>query len=408
MAIKPILLSNKDLSERERKNLSILETIKRNGPLTRAEISKATGLNIVTVSNYTNSYINKGLVLEKGLEASSGGRKPGLVELNAKAGFVVGIDLGIMATPKTSMVAVLTDLGADVEIKVKRERPKEDMEKVLGRSIDLIQEVIASSKLKPEKIRGIGLGISGVIDEKAGTIRDSTWGGMTSGYVGITNSIEQRFGIPTFIRNNATVAALGEKEIGLGQDIENMIYMYSDFGCGIIIKGEIYCGVSGSAGELCLNVEEGDLNWPQTHPFLKPGEVHLGISTQARKALEAGVKSRISEEVSNDLSQITTAIVVKAAKEGDQLAMELIEHAGVSLGIRIAYLVNLFNPEVIVVGGGIEQAGAPLFDSIRKTVRRYAFEETASAAKIVPARLGEDSVALGAASVVIQEVFTQF
>jgi len=407
MAIRSSLFRAKGLSERERKNLAILEAIKRGGPITRSEISKATGLNIVTVTNYINNFIGKGLVLEKGLDVSGGGRKPGLVELNAKAGFVIGIDLGVMGIAKVPMIALLTDLATHVEVKVKKERPSEDMEKVIARSTDLIQEVLKRSKVKPADVNGLGLGISGVIDEKAGTIRDSTWGGITSSYAAIKNSIEQKFGIPTFIGNDATIAAFGEKDIGLGKDVEDMVYMYSDFGCGIVINGEIYCGVTGSAGELGLNVSEEDLTWFQTHPFLRPGEVDLGIPIKARKALEAGVRSKISTLVEGDLGQITTTVIVRAAKEGDKLAMELIGDAGVNLGIRVAYLINLFNPEVVVIGGGIEEAGALLFDSVRKTVRRCAFEEAASTAKIVPARLGEDSVALGAASIVIRGVFAQ-
>ncbi len=406
MVIRAFLPRDKRLSERERKNLVILEAIKMRGSVTRSEISKTTGLNIVTVSNYINSYVGKGLVREKGLDTSTGGRKPGLVELNAKSGFVIGIDLGVMGIPMVSMIAVLTDLATNVEVKVGRQRPREDIEKVISRSTDLVEEVIGKSKINLERIQGIGLGINGVIDEKAGTVRDPTLGGITSSYVAVKNSIEQRFGIPTFIGNDATVAAFGEREAGLS-DVENMIYMYSDFGCGIIINGEIYSGATGSAGELGLRVGEGDPTWSQTHPFLSLSQMELAIPIQARKAIEAGERSRISELVGGDLGQITIASVVKAAKDGDRLATELIEHAGVDLGVRIAYLVNLFNPEVAVVGGGIEQAGAPLFDAIRKTVRRYAFEEATSTIKIIPARLGEDSVALGAANIVIREVFAQ-
>jgi len=254
MTIRSSLFRAKGLSERERKNLAILEAIKKSGPITRSEISNATDLNIVTVTNYINNFIGKGLVLEKGFDVSGGGRKPGLVELDAKAGFVMGIDLGVMGIAKVPMIGLLTDLATHVEVKVRKERPSEDMEKVIARSTDLIQEVLKRSKVKSEKINGLGLGISGVIDEKAGTIRDSTWGGITSSYVAIRNSIEQKFGIPTFIGNDATIAAFGEKDVGLGKDVENMVYMYSDFGCGIVINGEIYCGVTGSAGEFGLNV----------------------------------------------------------------------------------------------------------------------------------------------------------
>jgi len=100
-------------------------------------------------------------------------------------------------------------------------------------------------------------------------------------------------------------------------------------------------------------------------------------------------------------------MIIEAAKAKDKIAVEIIENAGVNLGVRIAYLINLFNPEVVVVGGGIEQAGELLLGSVRKTVRQLAFEEPANTVKIVPSRLGDSAVALGAAALVLREIFAQ-
>lgn len=409
MAIRPYLVSEKKLSERERRNLAILKAIKRLGPVSRTEISKVTGLNVVTVSNYINSYIAKRLVLEKGLDVSTGGRKPALVELNNKVSFVIGIDLGTTGSRKVKMIAILADLAMNIIAKVKRARPSEDMEKIISRSVGLVEEVIDEANVKRKNIRGICLGISGVIDERTGTIRDSVPGGRTASYETMRGIIESKFGIPTIIANDATVAAFGEREAGLGRDVENMLYMYSDRGCGIIINGEIYKGVSGSAGELGLKTEAEfeDFPWTKDYLFLTPGAIVINIPKQARKAIESGVKSKISELVGGKLDDITMEELVGASKDEDKLAMELIEHAGINMGIRIASLVNLFNPEMVVIGGGLEEAGALLFDSLRRAVRRYAFEEPASAVNIVPARHGKDFVAIGAASIVVREVFAQ-
>ena len=128
----------------------------------------------------------------------------------------------------------------------------------------------------------------------------------------------------------------------------------------------------------------------------------LGILSQARRILEDGVESKINKDLP---AEITTAAVLEAAREGDRLAIELIEDAGVALGMRIAYLVNVINPEIVIIGGGVERAESLLLNPVRKMVRKYAFEEAASAVRIIPSCLGEDAVSMGAAGFVIRTVF---
>ncbi|MFH1776507.1 MAG: ROK family protein [Candidatus Omnitrophota bacterium] len=405
--MRQALFKDQVLSDRERKNLDILEVIRRYGPVTRTEISRITKYNIVTVSNYANNFIKKDLIIEKGLDVSSGGRKPTLVELNSKNCFVIGIDIG-----PQHLIAVLTDLSLNMIIKIKKPRPKDSMEEVVTKAIELVYEVMEKFQVEAKKIKGLGIGLCGVIDAKAGTVRDtdSKRGKTAASYASIKALIEREFGIPTFIGNDATVAAFGEKRIGLDAEIENILYMYSDVGCGIIIKGEIYCGAGGSAGELQLN-STGDTNkdaaWSKgLEGLFKPWGVDLGISDEARKRLSKGdQESKIRELVGNNLDKINGSVVIEAARQGDKLASEIIDEAGLNLGIRTAYLINLFNPEIVVIGGGMEQAGDLLLEPIRRMVRRMAFEEPASMVKIVPSRLGENAVALGAASLVIREIF---
>ncbi|MCX5687761.1 MAG: ROK family protein, partial [Candidatus Omnitrophica bacterium] len=143
--------------------------------------------------------------------------------------------------------------------------------------------------------------------------------------------------------------------------------------------------------------------------FLFPTGLDLGLVSQVKKLIkEDDVKTNILEFCDgNKLDNLRVEHIIEAAKTGDTLAIELLEDGAVNLGIRIAYLVNLFNPEIVIIGGGIEKAGNLLLEPLRRTVRKWAFEEPANIVKIIPARLGEDSVALGAASVVIRDVFVQ-
>ncbi len=406
MAVRQTLFRDQVLSDRERKNLAILDVIRKSGPVTRTEISKVTKLNIVTVSNYVNNYIDKNLIIERGFDVSTGGRKPTLVELNAKMGNVIGIDIG-----PVNMVAVITDLTNTVIGKTKRPRPNGPMSEVITSSIEMVYEITEKSKVERNKIKGVGLGVSGVIDSIAGTIRDTdpTRGRTTGNYTSVKSLVQKEFNIPTFVGNDATVAAFGEKRLGLEQEIDDMLYVYSDVGCGIIIKGEIYCGAGGSAGEMQLTADNPEADLKDKDPsYLRPWGVDLGITQEARQMLsKEKVESKIMDLAGDDLDNITPDIIIEAAKAKDKIAMEIIENAGANLGIRIAYLVNLFNPEVVVIGGGIEQAGELLLGPVKKTVRKLAFEEPANTVKIVPSRLGDSAVALGAAALVLREIFAQ-
>jgi len=406
MAVRQTLFRDQVFSDRERKNLAILDVIRKSGPVTRTEISKVTKLNIVTVSNYVNSYVDKSLVVEKGFDVSTGGRKPTLVELNAKMGYVIGVDIG-----PVNMIAVITDLANTVIGKVKRERPGGPMNEVITSSIEMVYEIIEKSKIDKNKMKGVGLGISGVIDAVAGTVRDTDpdRGRTTGSYASVKSLVQKEFNIPTFIGNDSTVAAFGEKRLGLEQEIDDMLYVYSDVGCGIIIKGEIYCGAGGSAGEMQLMVDNLESPLAKENPtYLRPWGVDLGITEEAKRILsKEKTSSKMLDLAGGDLENISSDIVIEAAKSKDKLAIEIIENAGNNLGIRIAYLINLFNPEVVVIGGGIEQAGELLLAPVRKTVRQLAFEEPANTVKIVPSRLGDSAVALGSAALVLREIFAR-
>lgn len=396
------------LSDHEKKNFSILELIRRNGPITRADISKTTDLNIVTVSNYINTYINESLVIESGMEASSGGRKPTLVKLREDQGYAIGLDLGHMGANGATMIGVITNLSGRIITRIEKEREKDSMDRIIERSLDLIEELMAKKGVYKDRIKGVGIGVGGVVDESLGTVRDSTRNGIRTSYVSIKGLIEQRFGIPSFLGNDATFAAFGEKMHALPMDIQDVVYMYSDVGSGIIIKGGIYCGASGSAGEIRVNYPRNGeyLKVSKNFSFLLPLGLDLGLVSQATKLIkEGGVKTSIAGPSTKDLNSITVERIIEAAKSGDMLAIELLEDAAVNLGVRVAYLTNLFNPEIVIIGGGIEKSGSLFLEPLRRTVRKWAFEEAANVVKIIPAHLGKDAVALGAASVVIRDVF---
>lgn len=403
--IKQILLKDRILTDKERKNLAILEVIRKNGPISRTDISKITELNIVTVSNYVNHYIKKGLVVEGELDESTGGRKPVLVELNPKAGYIVGVGLNMLST-----VGVLVDLEINVIAEVKRERIPENSETVIENMVDMAQEIIEKAEIDRSKIVGVGVGVPGIIDERGRTIRwpQSLGEKDVNVCLSIKDTFERRLNIPTFVENDANAAVLGEKWLGLDRDVRHMLYMFSGVGCGVLINGEIYRGATGAAGELGITSSKASKEYAQQIASqLGRWEMDLGMASKARHYIEKGESSILKDFVGGNLSRISFKEIVKGVKERDSLTLRVVDEVGLELGKKIAFLVNLLNPEVVVIGGGIEDCGAPLLDAVKNSIKEWSVEEASSQVKIIPSAFGENAVALGVVGIVAREVFAQ-
>jgi len=135
--------------------------------------------------------------------------------------------------------------------------------------------------------------------------------------------------------------------------------------------------------------------------------IDLGTVAIARQLLAKGANSRIFELAENNSEKINLLTIIRAARENDSLAVTILEDAATKLGKKVAFLVNLFNPEIIIIGGGIEQAGPIVLDPIRRAVKTWALDEATRSLKIIPAQLGQDAVPLGAASLGIQDIFAK-
>lgn len=399
------LFTGTELGDKERKNLLILDTIRKKGPIGRTDISKITGFNIVTVSNYIDHYIKEGLVSEGGYDTSTGGRKPMLVDLNYKSGYVIGVGFDMV-----DMLGVIMDLRCNILFQTKKKRSAETGKALLNNLVDMVDEIMSKSSLDKKKIRGIGLAVAGIIDKDNMTIR---WPGPlgTPDMVisaSLLDTVEQRFKVPVVVENDADCAAFGEQWIALAPELKNVIYMYSGVSCGIVVNGQIYKGASGCAGELgILNpfiLDEYD--WKKESYGLGRWNMELGMLDNIKETHEKYPDSKIFKISDNkDPNVFSFATIVAAANVKDEAAIFLLNKAGEDLGKKIAFLVNLLNPQIVVIGGGIEKAGSFLFDPLKKTVKEWALEEATRGLKIVPAQLAENAVPLGAASVVTQKYF---
>ena len=382
------LFHHRSLSDKERKNLAILELVRKKGPISRTEISHTTDINIVSISSYIKDYIDKGILVEIGCDISSGGRRPELVELKAKDLYVVGLDIGA-----SDIIATVTDFSINVVSKAKVSTPAGDTSEITLKAIELIDGLLEKTGIEKRKIRAIGIGAACYNNRFYSTI----------------DAVREKFGIDVFMGSDAACAAFGEKQLNPAAGVEDLLYMYSDIGCGIIIRGDAYFGAGGNAGEIQISHEhiskEEELLFFRSSQYLKPWGMDLGITRMAKYEIEKGVGTKIVACAKGDPKNISTEVVIEAAKQDDEIAIDIVRNAGMNLGVRIAYLVNLFNPEVVVVGGGVERAGDIILDPIRKTVKKLAFSGQAGVVKIITSALGEDSVSLGASSLVVREIF---
>ena len=212
--------------------------------------------------------------------------------------------------------------------------------------------------------------------------------------------IEDRLSLQTFMINDASAAALGEHAYGAGRGTKDMVFITvsTGIGGGIIINGELYQGISGAAGEIGHMVIDvgGPLCGCGNYGCLEALASGTAIARDAAERIALGTYSSIPKFTA-DGSTVTAAAVSAAAKQGDPLANEIVSRAAHYLGMGLVSVVNIFNPQMIVIGGGVAQMGEMLLNPARQVVREKAFKISADAAHIVQANLGPDAGIVGAA-----------
>jgi glucokinase len=251
-----------------------------------------------------------------------------------------------------------------------------------------------------DRVCGIGVGTPGLVVAETGEVVYAPnvpgWKDLPLGSI-----LEARLGAPVAVENDANAAAIGEHWVGAGRGVRHMICLTLGTGVGgaIILNDQIWRGANGAAGEVghITVVENGALCGCGAPGCLEAYASAPAIARQAREALQTGRASRLRDLCAGDLDAITSAMVARAAEEGDPAAQEVMHRAGTLLGMAISSLTNLLNPELFVIGGGVINAGDLLFTPIWHEVRRRAYKWSAGILRIVPAALGDDAGIIGAA-----------
>ena len=274
------------------------------------------------------------------------------------------------------------------------------VDSVIQRIISAIGQITASANIISPQLGGISVAAAGAIDSQRGII---TLSPNLSGWrdIPLGSIIEDRLGIRTWLLNDANAAALGEHHLGAGRGVGSLIYLAIGTGIGgaIIIDGKLYTGACGGAGEI------GHMTIDTNGPRCDCGNIGCleqlaagkAIAREAKERLGSGERSTLTEAVAGKIENITAKEVAVAAQKGDPLAGEVINSAATYLGIGMVNLVNIFNPEMIVVGGGVAKMGDLLLNPARRVVMERAFPESVAAVRIVTTELGDDAGLLGAA-----------
>ena len=406
--MRNIDLQKQEFSEKERRNIRILEILRKKGPISRPDISKEIGINVVTVSNYIDDFLKNKLVYEKELDVSEGGRRPTLIELNPHGGYIIGVGLNLM-----NMVGLLVDLKGNILTKTQIARPRANVKEIAECVLEIIREILKRSKQYTANIKGIGVGIAGLINKKDGSIhwpqRMDHYYTYASVDLSLAELIENEFDLPVLIENDATCACFGEQWMDIEREFKNVIYMFSGVGCGIIINGEIYTGTNGYAGEVSIyNYRQDDLFNCKigNNCFLKRWETDLGITEDLKTVFSRDHRAaeKFFKMTSVDSTSLELKTILSAAQENDPTSVAALERAAKRLGIKIAYLVNLLNPETVIIGGGLEDAGERFLEAVNSTVKDWAFREETQDLRIIYSALRENAVAAGAASLVAQKI----
>jgi len=409
--MRQLNLQREDFSEKEKRNIDILEILRKQGPISRPDISKEMGINVVTISNYIDEFIKHDLVYEKELDVSEGGRPPALLDLNPKAGYIIGVGLNLM-----NMVGLLVDLKGNIVTKTQIARPRASVKEIAESLLNIIREILRRSKEFETNLKGIGVGVAGLINKKDGSI---SWPQKMDNFytyasvdLPLRSMLEKEFNLPVLIENDATSACFGEHWLDLERGYKNVIYMFSGVGCGIMINGTVYNGSHGFAGETAIDnyKEAGTFKCaPGNDCFIKRWETDLGIVSEVKSLLakDKEAAGRFFKLTSSNIENVDLKSVFIASRSREQVALTVLDNAAKRLGIKIAYLVNLLDPEVVVIGGGLEEAGEDFLKRVNSTVKDWTFKEISEDLKIVYSQLRENSVALGAASIVMQRLFAQ-
>lgn len=377
---------------RELNQALILNLVRQEGHISRADIAKRTHLSRSTVSNIINELIEANRIYEFQKGESRGGRRPILIGLNYRSHCAIGIEIAT-----TYLDLVITDLRATILHQCTESfRIEAGPDVAVSQVTQLVDRALNEAGIDPARVAGVGIGVPGPLSHTSGkTIEPPIMPGWSG--TALVECFGAALPFKVIVDNDANLGALAEYHSGAAQGIRNIAYIYlgqTGIGAGLVINGAIYRGDIGSAGEI------GHLTIDEDGPQCRCGSFGCLEALAGLPQILAQAKA-LGKGAQPNLDQL-----IERAHNGDETVRDLFARAGRHIGVAVASLLNLFNPGLVVLGGPLAAAGNLLIEPARQTARRRALPITLQHCDIVAGGLGSHAVALGAASQIIQGVFS--
>ncbi len=378
----------------------ILDLIRIKQPVSRAELSKETGLSPTAIGVIVSSLLEKGYIHETGQGESKGGRKPVMLELKPDSYYSVGLDIDV-----DSIQFALTDITGRLVYEGSVPLDVNTVEATVAASETCISEIMGRFSIDRERMLGIGISVPGMVDSISHRVvlapnlgwEDEDPAGM----------LKERLQLPVFIENEAMASAICENWIGTCQKASNFVCVNikSGIGAGIFTGGKPYRGTSGSAGEVGHIVV--DENGPRcgcgNYGCLETMASTGRIVEKARKMVRQGVVSSLNDF--ENVDELTLENITAAARSGDGAAMNLLDETARYLGIALSNLVNTLNPSRIVLGKDFTVYGDLVLGTLRNVIDAKALKRPASNVELLISETGDRASTLGAAIVPLKKLF---
>ncbi|MEK5145722.1 MULTISPECIES: ROK family protein [Psychrobacillus] len=363
----------------------VLDKIKYNSPISRASVASQVGLNKGTVSSLVNDLLEEHLIYESGPGESSGGRRPVMLLFNEKAGYSIGIDLGV-----NYLLGVLTDLNGNIHTEKQITFKNLNYEEIEIKLFETIEYLLKSTPESPHGVIGIGVGVPGIVDKDDNILLAPN---LNWRNINLKEVLEERYNLPIIIENEANAGAYGEKNFGAGKDFENVIYVSAGIGIGVglILNDSLYKGSNGFSGEL-------------GHMTIQAGGAKCRCGNEGCWELYASEQALVRQaeklDIPSDMQDLEGLVTL--AESGNDEIIALFEQTGDYLGIGINNIINIFNPQQVIIGNRLAYSEKWLKDSLNKRISNQALWFQQNDLQIDFSELSTRSTALGVAAFSIE------
>lgn len=395
------------LSNIERKKylqkVKLVKLLHAEGAKSNAAICRLLNISSPTSLIIINELKGEGLIEKKGKGISIGGRKPELYSLRNNSLFVLCIELERFKTE----IAILDNNNNNITgIRSFPLKLTKDVS-VINQVYEFCQQLIKSSRIDTNKLVGIGISMPGLVDTHAG--KNYTYLVTPNESKTLQQLLEDKFKKPVYIQNDVKTNALAECRFGLAAGKKDVLVLLMGWGIGlgIIMDGKLQSGTSGFAGEVghIPFVNDGELCYCGKRGCLETVASGIALARMAKQGIQSGQSSFLNTLTDEEIKNIEPHVIIEAANKGDQYAINILSDLGQNLGKAIAILIQLFNPELIILGGKIAEAKQYITLPIRHAINSYCLTNISEKTKVALSVLGNDAGLLGSASIVMENTF---